>query len=203
MLSVANAATPPTAASVVVPARVAPGIPVTGEMATVTLAAKSETGFPPASSAVTCTAGVIVLPAVVLVGFAGSDRDAGPQARRLHPEDERRRGARDGEAPARGPGEPRGHRRQPVARARRIDAKCRERGDTADRGHRRRASERGATRASPRGEAEGDGAPELRDRVPAPSPGGPCPGVERPPGRVFPGFTASESFAPRPRPLSD
>src|SRR5260370_40552836 len=73
MLSVAMAATPPTAGSVVLAARVAPGIPVTGEMATVTLAAKSETGFPPASSAVPCTAGVIVLPAVVLVGFTEND----------------------------------------------------------------------------------------------------------------------------------
>src|SRR5439155_15980523 len=59
-------ATPPTAATVVVPDKVPP----TGlaPIATVTAPLKPGTVFPRASRAVTCTAGVMAAPAVVLLG---------------------------------------------------------------------------------------------------------------------------------------
>src|SRR6267143_4407378 len=79
MLNEPNVATPPTAASAVGPASVAPLIPVTGEIATVTVPVKLGTGLPAASTAVTCTAGVMVPPAAVLVGFTVNDSlAAGP-----------------------------------------------------------------------------------------------------------------------------
>ena len=63
-----------------VPASVAPLIPVTGEIATVTVPVKLGTGLPPASRAVTCTAGVMVPAAAVLVGFTVNDSlAAGPK----------------------------------------------------------------------------------------------------------------------------
>src|SRR5713101_4000635 len=68
MLNVAKVATPPTAATVVVPARVAPLVPVPAAIATVTLPTKVGTKLPKASCALTCTAGVIVAAAGVVVG---------------------------------------------------------------------------------------------------------------------------------------
>src|SRR5713101_360027 len=68
MLNVAKVATPPTAATVVVPASVAPGVPVPAAIATVTLPTKVGTRLPKASCALTCTAGVIVAAAGVVVG---------------------------------------------------------------------------------------------------------------------------------------
>src|SRR6267143_656859 len=66
MLKVEKLATPATAATVAVPDRVpAPGfVPI----AMVTLPVKPVAVFPWASWAVTCTAGVIAAPAVVLAG---------------------------------------------------------------------------------------------------------------------------------------
>ena len=66
MLRLANVATPFTACAVVVPESVPPAgfVPI----ATVTLPAKLVTGLPNTSSAVTCTAGVIGDPAVVVPG---------------------------------------------------------------------------------------------------------------------------------------
>src|SRR5437773_9641665 len=61
-----NLVTPFTAATLVVPPRVAPPGLVTS--ATVTLPVKLGTGFPAASSALTWTAGLIVAPATVLDG---------------------------------------------------------------------------------------------------------------------------------------
>src|SRR6266566_4016808 len=67
MLSVENDATPATAATVVVPASVPlPGFVAT---ATVTFPVNSVAVLPCASSAVTCTAGVIAVPATVPVGW--------------------------------------------------------------------------------------------------------------------------------------
>src|SRR5690348_16983915 len=66
MLSVLNVATPPTAETVVVPARVPP--PGLAPIATVTLPVKPVTRFPSGSSALTWTAGVSVAPAVVVAG---------------------------------------------------------------------------------------------------------------------------------------
>src|SRR5713101_3848563 len=68
MLNVEKAATPPTAATVVVPASVAPGVPVPAAIATATLPTKVGTRLPKASCALTCTGGVIVAPASVVVG---------------------------------------------------------------------------------------------------------------------------------------
>src|SRR6266853_294791 len=67
MLSVANDATPATAVTVVVPASVPPSglVPI----ATVTFPVNAVAVLPCASSAVTCTAGAIVTPAVVVVGW--------------------------------------------------------------------------------------------------------------------------------------
>src|SRR5207245_9302914 len=68
MRNVAKGATPPTAAAVFVPASVAPGVPVPAAIATVTLPTKVGTRLPKASCALTCTGGVIVAPASVVVG---------------------------------------------------------------------------------------------------------------------------------------
>src|SRR5712692_1707857 len=68
MLNVAKVATPPTAATVVVPASVAPGVPVPAAIATVTVPTKVGTRLPNGSCALTCTAGVIVAAAGVVVG---------------------------------------------------------------------------------------------------------------------------------------
>ncbi len=66
MLRPAKVATPATAATVVVPASVPP--PGLEPIATVTFAVNPVAVFPSASRAVSCTAGVIVTPAVVLLG---------------------------------------------------------------------------------------------------------------------------------------
>src|SRR5437016_12345644 len=66
MLRVENVATPATAATVVVPARAPP--PGFVPIAAVTLPLNPVAVLPCASWTVTCTAGVIVAPAVVLVG---------------------------------------------------------------------------------------------------------------------------------------
>src|SRR6266704_4927373 len=66
MLRFANVATPATAAAVAVPESVPP--PALGPSVTFTLPAKPVATLPSASSAVTCTAGVIAAPAVALVG---------------------------------------------------------------------------------------------------------------------------------------
>ena len=66
MLKVENVATPLTAATLVVPDRVAP--PGFTPSATVTVPVKSVATLPWASRAVTCTAGVSVAPAAVFVG---------------------------------------------------------------------------------------------------------------------------------------
>src|SRR5689334_19353994 len=66
MLSVLNVATPLTAGTVVVPARVPP--PGLAPSATLTLPVKPVTGLPTASRALTWIAGVIVAPAVVVAG---------------------------------------------------------------------------------------------------------------------------------------
>src|SRR5439155_1064140 len=66
ILSVAKVATPLIAATVVVPERTpAPGF---ASIATVTVPVKPVTVLPSASRAVTCTAGLIVAPAVVVPG---------------------------------------------------------------------------------------------------------------------------------------
>src|SRR5437879_3749497 len=67
MLKPANVATPPAAATVVVPDSAPP--PGFVPSATVTFAANWVAVFPCASCAVTCTAGVIGAPAVVLDGW--------------------------------------------------------------------------------------------------------------------------------------
>src|SRR5207245_1569208 len=68
MLCVAKLASPLTAAAVVVPASVAPLVPVPAAIATVTVPTKVGTRFPKASCALTCTGGVIVAAAGVVVG---------------------------------------------------------------------------------------------------------------------------------------
>src|SRR3989454_564394 len=68
MLRPESVATPPTAATVFVPDRVAPAAPVPGVIAAVTFPAKPATVLPSASCAVICTAGVSNAHAVVLVG---------------------------------------------------------------------------------------------------------------------------------------
>ena len=66
-LKPANVATPPTAATLVVPDSVPPaGL---GPMATVTLAVKPVAVLPRASRAVTWTGGAIAAPAVTFVGW--------------------------------------------------------------------------------------------------------------------------------------
>ncbi len=66
MLSVENVATPAVAVMIVVP----DSIPLPGfkPIATVTVPVKAVTTLPSASSALTCTAGVIAAPAAVAVG---------------------------------------------------------------------------------------------------------------------------------------
>src|SRR5436853_2203209 len=64
-----NAATPFTAATVVVPLSVLP--PALEPSATVTLPVKLGTGFPAGSSAVTWTAGLVGAPATVFSGRLG------------------------------------------------------------------------------------------------------------------------------------
>src|SRR5881398_1012029 len=66
MLRFGNAATPATAAAVVVPESVPP--PALEPIVTLMLPAKPVATLPSASWAVTCTAGVIAAPAVALVG---------------------------------------------------------------------------------------------------------------------------------------
>src|ERR1041385_9131746 len=66
MLKFPNVATPFTAASVVVPDNVPP--PGLAPSATVTFPVNPVAGFPCASCAVTCTAGVIAAPAAVVLG---------------------------------------------------------------------------------------------------------------------------------------
>src|SRR5512140_588389 len=61
-----NVATPATAATVVVPDNVPP--PGLAPIATVTFAVELVTVFPNASCTATCTAGLMALPAVALVG---------------------------------------------------------------------------------------------------------------------------------------
>src|SRR6266480_4652856 len=72
MLSVANVATPATAARDVVPESVPP--PGLVPMATVTLPVKVGSVFPRASCAVACSGGVIVAPAVALLGATANTR---------------------------------------------------------------------------------------------------------------------------------
>src|SRR2546428_188897 len=69
MLKPANVATPPAAATVVVPDSAPP--PGFVPSATVTFAANWVAGFPCASRAVTCTEGVIGAAAVVVAGSTG------------------------------------------------------------------------------------------------------------------------------------
>src|SRR5438034_10888025 len=79
MLNPGNVATPPAAATAVVPESVPP--PGFAPMASVTVAANAVAVFPCASSAVTWTAGVIGAPAVALVGCTENTRCvAGPGA---------------------------------------------------------------------------------------------------------------------------
>src|SRR6266849_4214658 len=68
MLNVEKVATPLTAATAVVPTSVAPDVPVPAAIATVTVPTKVGTRLPKASCALTCTGGVIVAPARVVVG---------------------------------------------------------------------------------------------------------------------------------------
>src|SRR5207247_3184545 len=70
MLSVEKVATPATAAAVVVHDGVARPVPVPAVIVSVTLPVKLVAVRPEASRAVTCTAGLMVAPAVVLVGCA-------------------------------------------------------------------------------------------------------------------------------------
>src|SRR2546428_13869108 len=67
MLRSLNVATPDTALMLNVPDRVAPDgfVPI----AIVTMPEKPVAGFPPPSSAVTCTAGVMIPPAPALLGW--------------------------------------------------------------------------------------------------------------------------------------
>src|SRR3989304_2936490 len=67
MVTLLNAATPATAATVTVPLKVPP--PGLAPIASVTLSGYVFTGFPSVSRAVTCTAGVIGAPASVESGW--------------------------------------------------------------------------------------------------------------------------------------
>src|SRR5256885_16758123 len=73
MLSVVKVATPPTAVTVALPASVAPDVPVPVAIAIVTSPAKSNTGLPRPSRAITCTAGAMALPAAALRGLPVND----------------------------------------------------------------------------------------------------------------------------------
>src|SRR5262245_10416967 len=68
MLSVEKVAMPSIAATVVVPESVAPAGPEPAGIATVTSPVKLVMVFPDASRAVTCTAGLIGIPAIVALG---------------------------------------------------------------------------------------------------------------------------------------
>src|SRR5207249_6679419 len=70
MLRSAKVATTATAATVVVPERVAPLVPVPAAIVSVTSPAKLVAACPEASRTVTWTAGLMVTPAVVLPGWA-------------------------------------------------------------------------------------------------------------------------------------
>ena len=70
MLSVEKVATPLTAAMVVVPESTAPLVPVPPVIVSVTLPVKPVTVLPSESFAVTATAGVMLAPAVVVLGCA-------------------------------------------------------------------------------------------------------------------------------------
>src|SRR5205807_6122792 len=72
MLNPGNVATPPAAATAVVPESVPP--PGFAPMASVTVAVNAVAVFPCASSAVTWTAGVIGAPAVALDGWTETTR---------------------------------------------------------------------------------------------------------------------------------
>src|SRR2546423_13566028 len=72
MLNRGNVATPPAAATAVVPESVPP--PGFAPMASVTVAVNAVAAFPCASSAVTWTAGVIGAPAVALDGCTETTR---------------------------------------------------------------------------------------------------------------------------------
>ena len=69
MLKPANVATPPAAATVVVPANTPPGVPLPAVIASVTGLVAAVTTLLLASSTRTATAGVIGALAVVVVGF--------------------------------------------------------------------------------------------------------------------------------------
>src|SRR5690348_18336301 len=74
MLKFENEATPATAATLVVPASAPP--PGFVPIATVTVPVNPVAVFPCASCAVTCTAGVIAAPAVVVLGCTENTRCA-------------------------------------------------------------------------------------------------------------------------------
>src|SRR2546429_9568938 len=80
MLNPGNVATPPAAATAVVPESVPP--PGFAPIASVTVAVNAVAVFPCASSAVTWTAGVIAAPAAALAGWTlTTSCVAGPAAR--------------------------------------------------------------------------------------------------------------------------
>src|SRR2546422_309822 len=83
MLRFAKVATPPTAVTPVVPARVPP--PAFVPIATVTLLPNPVATLPCASSAVTWTAGAIVAPAVALLGSTLNTSCAAPPGVTLNP----------------------------------------------------------------------------------------------------------------------
>ena len=79
MLSVEKVATPPTAATVVVPDSDAPAVPFPVVSATVTAPVNAVTTFPSESSWLTCTAGEIAVPATAVPGCTvKASRDAPP-----------------------------------------------------------------------------------------------------------------------------
>src|SRR5690349_16395179 len=80
MLRFENVAMPETAATGVVPDRVAPPVPAPLTMPTATLAVPA-VRLPSASRIATCTAGLIVLPAVRVLGWTTNEsRVAAPAA---------------------------------------------------------------------------------------------------------------------------
>src|SRR5207245_9133868 len=87
MLSPGNVATPPAAATAVVPESVPP--PGFAPMASVTVAVNAVAVFPCASSAVTWTAGVIGAPAVALDGCTETTRCVAAPAAMLRSEERR------------------------------------------------------------------------------------------------------------------
>src|SRR5207244_2217369 len=141
MLNPGNVATPPAAATAVVPESVPP--PGFAPIASVTVAMKAVAVLPCASCAVTWTAGAIDAPAVALDGWTESTRRVAARgARRRHGDHElARRPWRDGERRGRGPDEARAARRQRIARARLVDRQIVERRHSAHRGDGRRAGE--------------------------------------------------------------